>query len=531
VYGLRASDNEERSADLSRALAVELGSDPECAARLVLATRHEATPSVSTDEALVVDIDLSILGQPEARFDEYESQVRREYAWVSEERFREGRTRILEGFLSRPSVYATMRFRGLYERAARRNLERSLKSLRPPHGPETHMGARAHTIVAFRAPEGYKDVNSQGRSGMKLFGWTLVALLVAASAALAQNDDVRVVVSFHGEPDAKAITANGGRVIGRLVYRNSLIATLPPGSAAKVKRNPNVASVGEDGIMQAFQDKGKGKPGGGGSGPSQTVDWGVLRIGARDAATRGAGVIVAVLDTGVDKTHADLKENLLLNLAADFVDAKKDVEDKNGHGTHVTGIIAAVDNTIGVVGVAPQAKIMPVQVLSASGFGSWSGLVNGLDHAGFNGARVINMSLGGSDPGLQDLYDALQAAAVNAVVVAASGNEGAAQPGFPASDPNVVAVGATNSGDGVPSWSNAGEEVLAPGASIYSTYKGGGYTTLSGTSMASPHAAGVAALVLSRGGFTAAGVRAQLTATAEPIAAGLLVDAESASKD
>ncbi len=381
---------------------------------------------------------------------------------------------------------------------------------------------------------------------MKQAAWVITFAAAFASAAFAQSDDVRVVVSFNGDPDGSVITDNGGRVIRRMARRNAIVAVLPAGSFEKVKRDSNVSKVVEDGVMQAIQDRAKGKPGGGGG---QGTSWGYTRIGANSAGTTGSGAVVVVADTGADLDHPDLADNLDLTNARDFIDSTPDPDDKNGHGTHVSGIIAAINNTIGVIGVAPQATIVPVQVLSASGFGSWSALADAVDHAAAIGADVVNMSLGGGAPAAgHELYTSLaDAFAAGVVLVAASGNEGAASPSFPASDANVIAVGATTSSDTIASYSNANEEILAPGSSIKSLWKGGGTKTISGTSMASPHAAGVAALIVARNSDADATndvadangvngiadeVRAKLTATAETfLSTHKLVDAEAASKN
>jgi len=383
---------------------------------------------------------------------------------------------------------------------------------------------------------------------MKKAAWVVSIAAAFASAAFAQNDNVRVVVSFNGEPDGAVITDNGGRVIRRMARRNALVASLPAGSSDKVKGNSNVSNVVEDGVMQAVQDRAKGKPGRGGTS-GQSLSWGYTRIGAGAAATTGSGAVVVVADTGADLDHPDLAANLDLVNARDFIDSTPDPDDKNGHGTHVSGIIAALNNTSGTLGVAPGATIVPVQVLSASGFGSWSALADAVDHALAIGADVVNMSLGGGAPAAgHELYASLaDAFAGGVVLVAASGNEGAASPSFPASDANVIAVGATTSSDTIASYSNANEEILAPGSSIKSLWKGGGTKTISGTSMASPHAAGVAALVVARNSDADATnnvadanglngladeIRAKLQATARTfLSTHKLVDAEAASKN
>ncbi|WP_010480227.1 S8 family serine peptidase [Thermococcus zilligii] len=179
------------------------------------------------------------------------------------------------------------------------------------------------------------------------------------------------------------------------------------------------------------------------------------------------------------------------------------------------GTIAALNNNIGVVGVAPGVQIYSIRVLDARGSGSYSGIAIGIEQAilGPDGiadrdgdgiiagdpdddaAEVISMSLGGSadDSYLHDMI--IQAYRAGVVIVAASGNEGASSPSYPAAYPEVIAVGATDSSDRVASWSNRGPEVSAPGVNILSTYPDDSYKTLSGTSMATPHVSGVVALI------------------------------------
>ena len=214
----------------------------------------------------------------------------------------------------------------------------------------------------------------------------------------------------------------------------------------------------------------------------------------------GSGVTVGVVDTGVQTAHADLSGRTVAGY--DFVAGDATPEDVQGHGTHVAGTIAASkDNGVGVVGVAPSARVMPLKALDDSGSGYTSDIADAFTHAAANGARVVNASLGGT--GGELTFAAAIDAAPNTLFVVAAGNENSnndSTPKYPCNvaKANVLCVGASTSTDQRASFSNWGAttvDLFAPGDDIRSTYPTGTYAWLSGTSMASPHAAGVAALV------------------------------------
>lgn len=237
----------------------------------------------------------------------------------------------------------------------------------------------------------------------------------------------------------------------------------------------------------------------------------------------GTGVLVAVVDTGVDASAADLAGQLAGNpddqpgngidddgngfvddtQGWDFVDGDNDPNDEHGHGTHVTGTIAAAaDNGIGVVGVAPGARVMPVRALDASGHGTDSTIAEAFDYAGDMGARIVNASLGG--PGASKTLTDAMAAHPNTLYVVAAGNDGVdtdltAYAPCTSPAPNVICVGASTNRDARATFSNYGlttVDVFAPGVLVESTWPGGTYKFLQGTSMAAPHVAGEAALAL-----------------------------------
>lgn len=225
----------------------------------------------------------------------------------------------------------------------------------------------------------------------------------------------------------------------------------------------------------------------------------------------GSGTIVAVIDSGVNRTGTDLNGTAQVPQVLDGCDwvtsptnvcRGTGVTDENGHGTHVAGIIAAKNDGVGITGVAPGSQILPLRVLDANGSGYLSDIAAAIDFAVTNNADVINLSLGGTT-NYYLIEEAInQAVDGGVVVVAAAGNSGPnnALPSYPAAYANVIAVAATDSSGVVATYSNQGSylDVAAPGSAIISTYPNG-YASLSGTSMASPHVAGVAALLLGAG--------------------------------
>jgi thermitase len=252
--------------------------------------------------------------------------------------------------------------------------------------------------------------------------------------------------------------------------------------------------------------------------------WGPAKIQADFAwnTTMGsASIIVAVIDTGIDWSHPDLAPNYV-PLGYDWVNNNPDPMDDNGHGTHVAGIIAAaINNSVGIAGLA-NVRIMAEKVLDKDGSGTSSDVALGIIHAVDSGAKIINLSLGATYPS-EVLYEAVRYAFEHGVlVVAAAGNSASSAKEYPAGYDEVVAVSATTKSDSLASFSNYGDwiDVAAPGVNIYSTFINDSYAYLSGTSMASPHVAGVAALIWSEfPNMTRDQVWAQLQYTADDIGA------------
>jgi subtilisin len=249
---------------------------------------------------------------------------------------------------------------------------------------------------------------------------------------------------------------------------------------------------------------------------ADATPWGVVRVQAPQAwaESKGAGVSVCVIDTGIDRTHPDLKANI--KGGTNIVAKTDDFTDDNGHGSHVSGTIAGTGAVNGIVGVAPKASLYGVKVLDAQGSGTFDDVIAGMQWAVDHHMQVASMSLG-ADAGNQALQDAVAAMAKGGVtLVAAAGNSGGAV-GFPGGYPGAIAVAASDINDQLADFSSRGPEVavIAPGVNVPSTYKNGGFETLSGTSMATPHVSGLAALfIATHPGSTPDQVRAALQSAA-----------------
>lgn len=263
------------------------------------------------------------------------------------------------------------------------------------------------------------------------------------------------------------------------------------GFVTKYLNNPNV-----EGAELDYQMTASALP----NDPGITQQYAYDRVqgaAAWDIITGSAGTrTVAVIDTGIDLTHEDLAGSLVPG--AVFTKGGKSADDDNGHGTHCAGSVAGIGNNgKGISGMDQSAKLMPVKVLSKSGSGWTSDIINGVYFAADNGADVLSMSLGGGGFN-QAFQDAINYAhnTKGAIVVAAAGNDGVSTPHYPSAYANVMSVAATDQNDAKTSWSNYGStvDVAAPGLSIYSTWYDGGYNTISGTSMATPLVAGLVSL-------------------------------------
>jgi thermitase len=308
----------------------------------------------------------------------------------------------------------------------------------------------------------------------------------------------QILVKFNPDvtlPEAAQIHRQlGGQVKETIAEIGVQVVSVPKGQAKEKAKaygsNSRVAYAERDFVAETA-----------GAPDDQYLDlqWALTKVDASqawDVTTGSPGITIAVLDTGVDLDHPDLAGKIISN--TNFSNSPT-VDDVYGHGTHVAGIAAAMtDNSIGVAGLGYSASIMNVKVLSDMGAGSYSWITAGIIWAANNGADVINMSLGGpsTSSALEDAIDYAWSKGV--VIVAAAGNNGDTTPMYPAYYSNCIAVAATDANDAKASWSNYGNwvDVAAPGVSIYSTLMENGYGYMSGTSMASPHVAGLAALVL-----------------------------------
>jgi subtilisin family serine protease len=339
-------------------------------------------------------------------------------------------------------------------------------------------------------------------------GGTVVAAAVLASATSVQaapGDKIagsyicvfKAGAVTRGNVRAEAVRAAGNGLSH--VYSNSIRGfSASANSAAQLQsRNPNIAYCEQDQEMDAIQAGGPfdfravgGRPAP--SQPPQSTSWGITRVDGGSGTPNG---VAWIIDTGIDLDHPDL--NVDVSRSRNFSSGNSP-NDGNGHGSHVAGIIAARNNTIGVVGVTPDATVIAVRVLNNAGSGTTSGVIAGVDYVAGAGSSgdVANMSLGGGPS--QALDAAVVAAAATGVkFTLAAGNESDSATNHSparANGPNVYTVSAFSQGDNWASFSNFGNppiDYAEPGVSIRSTYKDGGYATLSGTSMAAPHLAGI----------------------------------------
>jgi len=347
----------------------------------------------------------------------------------------------------------------------------------------------------------------------------LALLLSPVAAGAAVVDDYRmvrqIVVFREGVTDSRrdALLRTAGAERNRDLRRARAVSVnLPAVVAERLANRPEVERIEEDLILSIDQTTRPPRPSRRTLLPTpdttaaapvtqsslQPVPWNIARVNAPPAwnASTGQGVKVAILDTGIQLNHPDLQASIKGNI--NLTNPRRNGEDDNGHGTHVAGVIGALNNAIGVVGVAPQTDLYAVKVLDRRGSGFLSDIIAGMDWAIDNNMQVVNMSFGTTS------YSALLDAAVKRldaagiIQVAASGNGGTGAISYPGRFAEVIAVGAVTNTDTRASFSNHGAELefVAPGQNIYSTDRRGRYSNKSGTSMATPHVSGAVALLL-----------------------------------
>jgi thermitase len=310
------------------------------------------------------------------------------------------------------------------------------------------------------------------------------------------------IIHFKGnaaEKDKKAfVHGHGGTVVQRIDALNIMVIHLPDQAQGQAGlRSPIVESIEQDYYIDVLDDVTPPDD------PRYAEQWALPAIGAPSAWAQmpadAPKVTVAVVDSGICASHPDLSGRLTDGW--DFIESDSVPQDDFGHGCSVSGVIAAnLNNGIGIAGVAPNAQIMPLRVLNASGVGSYSNVAAAIVYAADNGAQVINLSLGGSNPS-SALENAVNyTISKGVIVVAAAGNNGTEGALYPAAYPDVIAVGSVDSDLQHSSFSNYGPQidVWAPGRNILTTRRDGDYGLVNGTSFAAPYVAGAMGLAISQ---------------------------------
>lgn len=320
----------------------------------------------------------------------------------------------------------------------------------------------------------------------------------------ALQEETRVNVLFYDEVDDELLEEYEAEVIHEYDAIHAVTITLPPKFLSALEQEEKVKSVEEDQLVQL---------------EGQTANWGYssLNIANRFPTTlSGKGVKIAIIDSGIDKNHPDLKVAggaCVLDLVTSDTECSGTYDDDNGHGTHIAGIIGAQDNDIGVIGVAPGASLYAVKALDDEGFGTTSSILAGLDWSIKHGMDIVNLSLTTSknDPALREMINKVYNAGL--LIIAAAGNEDH-ETGrednvlYPAKYDQVIAVSALGKDNRLIEASSIGKEIelTAPGGNIFSTVPiefdtygaKDGYSSMSGTSMASPFVVGMAALYMEK---------------------------------
>jgi subtilisin len=368
---------------------------------------------------------------------------------------------------------------------------------------------------------------------MLVISVTVVLAGGTATTKEKQSEKVPVIIMFKDKTDKDLIKQHGGEL--KCVYQiyPAVAVSLPQKAIDALEKNPKIDYIVSDLEVFTMAD--------------ETLEWGVDRIDAdivHEYNILGTGVKVAIMDTGIDYNHLDLAANYKggYDFGGIFFGIINDDDpmDFNGHGTHCAGIVAAVrGNGIGVIGVAPEADLYAVKVFDDLGYCFYSDVIEGLEWCIKKKIQVISMSFGSAytagDPGIEPWINKAYNKGILLVGAAGNKDSGVDTVVYPARYANVIAVAATNSDDNRASFSSTGPavELAAPGVGIYSTVPGG-YATYSGTSMACPHVAGTAALVIAAESLSNVEVRLRLQQTADYLGAPSqygygLVDADEAA--
>jgi subtilisin len=341
-----------------------------------------------------------------------------------------------------------------------------------------------------------KKTAQKGKAVLKILLSSCAIIIFLSGIALAADRDV--IIGFHkevGQSEKELIKSHGGATKKSFHLIPAISARVPEDIIEQMKKDPKIAYIEDDKIFEAADE--------------YTNSWGVQHIGSQSVHVQGingTGVKIAILDTGIDYNHEDLKDNYkggigFVQNPDGSVNPSNFDDNYESHGTHVAGIIAAENNGIGVVGVAPKSDIYAIKVLDGAGFGYASWVIAGIEWVVDNKIDIATMSLGSSqdDPDLHSLKIACDNAYnAGVLLVAAAGNTNGGNITYPAGFDSVIAVTATDQNDQKTSFSPIDPkiELSAPGVNINSTIKST-YGQLSGTSQATPHVTGTAALLIS----------------------------------
>lgn len=394
------------------------------------------------------------------------------------------------------------------------------------------------------------------RRGLLVAAAAFLVCVAASTAApvIADAEDSaasdRLIVGYETQRGASSMDADGLDRTGVTVERplpliDGAVVKVAPGDSLARARSELEALPGVKWAVPDYVRRSTAP-----NDPLADQQWGLTKVGAVESWTRstGSGATVAVIDTGIDMNHPDLAGGVWRNPAEiengfdddangrvddtagyDFVNLDNLPADDNGHGSHVSGIIGArSENFVGVAGVAPQAKILPLKALGSDGNGFDSDVIDAIDYALANDVRIINLSLGGPDQSPALRAAIARAGDQEATIVVAAGNTGSnidVEPNYPASysDDNLIVVAASTEDDSRASFSNFGVssvDLASPGAGVLSTVPGGTYNLMSGTSMATPFVSAAAALLVTIDpSLTPAKIRTILMTTADPVPA------------